>query len=167
MADALCGPSNALQNFQKHTTVDRTLQQDRLTSRQSPSHVRLPKKYIYTELTVVGISKFSRPQCRPTRCRIQRLRGWPCCPTAASPELPPSSARSRPPVRASTTGTKLGIRLPALEPWSDACSPFTATPLSATDKCSIGMASGFPESVNPAGAGAHATVPWLRRYGYT
>ncbi|EPS34096.1 hypothetical protein PDE_09058 [Penicillium oxalicum 114-2] len=34
MADALCGPSNALQNFQKHTSVDRTLQQDRLVSRQ-------------------------------------------------------------------------------------------------------------------------------------
>ncbi|KAF1911852.1 hypothetical protein BDU57DRAFT_523904 [Ampelomyces quisqualis] len=33
MADALCGPSNALQNFQKHTTVDRTLQQDRLRRR--------------------------------------------------------------------------------------------------------------------------------------
>ncbi|KAL4870641.1 hypothetical protein BDV12DRAFT_165531 [Aspergillus spectabilis] len=37
MSDALCGPSNALQNFQKHTAVDRTLQQDRLISRQSPS----------------------------------------------------------------------------------------------------------------------------------
>ncbi|KAF2471992.1 uncharacterized protein BDR25DRAFT_221979 [Lindgomyces ingoldianus] len=37
MADALCGPSNALQNFQKHTSVDRTLQQDRLTNRQSPA----------------------------------------------------------------------------------------------------------------------------------
>ncbi|OJD37790.1 peroxin 20 [Diplodia corticola] len=36
MADALCGPSNALQNFQKHSSVDRTLQQDRLVSRQSP-----------------------------------------------------------------------------------------------------------------------------------
>lgn len=36
MADALCGPSNAIQNFQKHSSVDRTLQQDRLTSRQSP-----------------------------------------------------------------------------------------------------------------------------------
>ncbi|CEO61144.1 hypothetical protein PMG11_05474 [Penicillium brasilianum] len=34
MGDALCGPSNALQNFQKHTAVDRTLQQDRLISRQ-------------------------------------------------------------------------------------------------------------------------------------
>lgn len=33
MADALCGPSNALQNFQKHTAVDRTLQQDRLVNR--------------------------------------------------------------------------------------------------------------------------------------
>ncbi|KAK2796855.1 hypothetical protein FQN51_008945 [Onygenales sp. PD_10] len=37
MADSLCGPSNALQNFQKHTSVDRTLQQDRLLSRQSPA----------------------------------------------------------------------------------------------------------------------------------
>lgn len=40
MGDALCGPSNPLQNFQKHASVDRTLQQDRLTSRQSPSLVR-------------------------------------------------------------------------------------------------------------------------------
>ena len=39
MGDALCGPSNALQNFQKHTSVDRTLQQDRLTSRQPSSQV--------------------------------------------------------------------------------------------------------------------------------
>ncbi|KAK8156732.1 hypothetical protein BC567DRAFT_235773 [Phyllosticta citribraziliensis] len=37
MSDALCGPSNALQNFQKHSSVDRTLQQDRLVSRPSPS----------------------------------------------------------------------------------------------------------------------------------
>ncbi|KAL6155902.1 hypothetical protein ACJQWK_05527 [Exserohilum turcicum] len=37
MADALCGPSNALQNFQKHTTVDRTLQQDRLVGRNTPA----------------------------------------------------------------------------------------------------------------------------------
>ncbi|KAL4899156.1 hypothetical protein BDW74DRAFT_163977 [Aspergillus multicolor] len=37
MGDALCGPSNALQNFQKHASVDRTLQQDRLISRRSPS----------------------------------------------------------------------------------------------------------------------------------
>ncbi|KAL8929839.1 MAG: hypothetical protein Q9208_000983 [Pyrenodesmia sp. 3 TL-2023] len=36
MADALCGPSNSLQSFQKHASVDRTLQQDRLRSRQSP-----------------------------------------------------------------------------------------------------------------------------------
>ncbi|TAQ83278.1 hypothetical protein B7494_g8399 [Chlorociboria aeruginascens] len=37
MADSLCGPSNALQNFQKHTAVDRTLQQDRLINRATPS----------------------------------------------------------------------------------------------------------------------------------
>ncbi|KAH8808610.1 hypothetical protein F5884DRAFT_792878 [Xylogone sp. PMI_703] len=37
MADAMCGPSNALQNFQKHTTTDRTLQQERLISRPGPS----------------------------------------------------------------------------------------------------------------------------------
>ncbi|KAF2431157.1 hypothetical protein EJ08DRAFT_660304 [Tothia fuscella] len=37
MADALCGPSNPLQNFQKHSGVDRTLQQDRLLSRHGSS----------------------------------------------------------------------------------------------------------------------------------
>ncbi|KAI5276543.1 hypothetical protein E4T47_00742 [Aureobasidium subglaciale] len=37
MSDALCGPSNAVQNLAKHSSVDRTLQQDRLVSRQSPS----------------------------------------------------------------------------------------------------------------------------------
>ncbi|KAF1951454.1 hypothetical protein CC80DRAFT_424639 [Byssothecium circinans] len=37
MAEALCGPSNALQQFQKHTSVDRTLQQDRLVGRGSPA----------------------------------------------------------------------------------------------------------------------------------
>ncbi|EXJ96179.1 hypothetical protein A1O1_01305 [Capronia coronata CBS 617.96] len=37
MADALCGPSNPLQNLQKHSQADRTLQQDRLVGlRQSP-----------------------------------------------------------------------------------------------------------------------------------
>lgn len=36
MSDALCGPSNPLQQFQKSTQLDRTLQQDRLTSRSSP-----------------------------------------------------------------------------------------------------------------------------------
>ncbi|KAK1146741.1 hypothetical protein N8T08_002814 [Aspergillus melleus] len=35
MSDSLCGPSNALQNFQKNASVDRTLQQDRLVSRQA------------------------------------------------------------------------------------------------------------------------------------
>ena len=42
MADDMCGPSNALQNFQKHSTVDRTLQQDRFVSRYSPSQVSSP-----------------------------------------------------------------------------------------------------------------------------
>ncbi|KAL8727927.1 MAG: hypothetical protein Q9181_005528 [Wetmoreana brouardii] len=36
MADALCGPSNPVQNFQKHASANRTLQQDRLIARQSP-----------------------------------------------------------------------------------------------------------------------------------
>ncbi|KZF26362.1 hypothetical protein L228DRAFT_242823 [Xylona heveae TC161] len=37
MTDALCGPSNPLQHLQKHTSVDRTLQQDRLVGpRHSP-----------------------------------------------------------------------------------------------------------------------------------
>lgn len=37
MSDSMCGPSNALQNFQKHSTVDRTLQQDRLVARAPQS----------------------------------------------------------------------------------------------------------------------------------
>lgn len=37
MAEALCGPSNPIQNLQKHTSVDRTLQQDRIVSRHSPA----------------------------------------------------------------------------------------------------------------------------------
>ena len=37
MAEALCGPSNPLQNLQKHTSVDRTLQQDRNVLRRSPA----------------------------------------------------------------------------------------------------------------------------------
>lgn len=37
MADALCGPSNPLQQFKQQTQFDRTLQQDRLTSRHSPA----------------------------------------------------------------------------------------------------------------------------------
>lgn len=39
MANALCGPSNALQSFQKQASVDRTLQQDRITARQAPAEV--------------------------------------------------------------------------------------------------------------------------------
>ena len=39
MTDALCGPSNALQSFQKQASVDRTLQQDRITARQAPAEV--------------------------------------------------------------------------------------------------------------------------------
>ncbi|TKA81476.1 hypothetical protein B0A55_02937 [Friedmanniomyces simplex] len=37
MADALCGPTNPLQHFKQQTSLDRTLQQDRLTSRLSPA----------------------------------------------------------------------------------------------------------------------------------
>lgn len=36
MADALCGPSNALQSFQKHSQADRSLQQDRLIGSSQP-----------------------------------------------------------------------------------------------------------------------------------
>jgi hypothetical protein len=37
MSDALCGPANPLQQFKQQTQLDRTLQQDRLTSRHSPA----------------------------------------------------------------------------------------------------------------------------------
>ncbi|KAI6810197.1 hypothetical protein KC340_g17413 [Hortaea werneckii] len=38
MSDALCGPSNPLQQFKAQTSLDRTLQQDRLRSHVSPAH---------------------------------------------------------------------------------------------------------------------------------
>ncbi|RMY45789.1 hypothetical protein D0865_09694 [Hortaea werneckii] len=38
MSDALCGPSNPLQQFKAQTSLDRTLQQDRLRSHASPAH---------------------------------------------------------------------------------------------------------------------------------
>ncbi|KAI6855403.1 hypothetical protein D0864_08115 [Hortaea werneckii] len=38
MSDALCGPSNPLQQFKAQTSLDRTLQQDRLRSQASPAH---------------------------------------------------------------------------------------------------------------------------------
>ena len=46
MAEALCGPSNALQGFQKHASVDRTLQQDRINSRLSLAEVYLSAAHI-------------------------------------------------------------------------------------------------------------------------
>lgn len=55
MADALCGPSNPLQSFQKHTAVDRTLQQDRLTARPLPSQVfTLPSTLCTTDRFGLG-----------------------------------------------------------------------------------------------------------------
>ena len=42
MADAICGPSNPLQNFQKHTALDRTLQHDRLTAGRHQEEVSSP-----------------------------------------------------------------------------------------------------------------------------
>ncbi|KAL9106374.1 MAG: hypothetical protein Q9227_008575 [Pyrenula ochraceoflavens] len=45
MADALCGPSNPLQNFQKATSADKTLQRDRLRSRIDASGARGFRSY--------------------------------------------------------------------------------------------------------------------------
>lgn len=53
--DAVCGPSNALQNFQKHAQQDRTLQQDRLNLRQDASQV-----YLSNELPVRPWTDFHR-----------------------------------------------------------------------------------------------------------
>jgi len=61
MADALCGPSNPLQNFQKHTAADRTIQQDRLTARPSPPQVSLLQARCRKVLTDVIKSFRSSP----------------------------------------------------------------------------------------------------------
>jgi hypothetical protein len=62
MSDALCGPSNALQNFQKHTSVDRTLQQDRLTSRQAPGQVGGSLKALVFSSVLMTFSGFPIPE---------------------------------------------------------------------------------------------------------
>lgn len=62
MGDALCGPSNALQNFQKHASVDRTLQQDRLTSRQSPVQVSIIDLYFSSSSVLTRLSQGFRSQ---------------------------------------------------------------------------------------------------------
>ena len=51
MAD--CGPSNPLQTFQKQSTTDRTLHQDRLVSRPSLSQVSFASAQIGPQLTSV------------------------------------------------------------------------------------------------------------------
>lgn len=59
--DSLCGPSNALQNAQKHTSVDRTLQQDRLISRQPPTQVsRFPRSQEVLPITYLIYRDFDR-----------------------------------------------------------------------------------------------------------
>lgn len=78
MADSMCGPSNALQNFQKHSTVDRTLQQDRFISRQSPSQVYFTGSacaFIRTDV-LVGLPFLSWSKCQPPRPRIRSLSSW-------------------------------------------------------------------------------------------
>lgn len=62
MADALCGPSNALQTFQKQALVDRTLQQDRLISRQSPNQVRQLYSSVGLTILIKVYSRVSAPK---------------------------------------------------------------------------------------------------------
>lgn len=74
MAEALCGPSNPLQTFQKQTSLDRTLQQDRLAHKGHSQEVGIP----YHK----GISHILKPLCRALGLR---------------PIMPIHSMRSSPP----------------------------------------------------------------------
>lgn len=63
MADALCGPSNPLQNLQKHTQVDRTLQQDRLVGARQQFNQVLP--FAPNEYNIMTDNRPEFPHSRP------------------------------------------------------------------------------------------------------
>jgi len=80
MADSLCGPSNALQNFQKHSSVDRTLQQDRLIARQpqpQASTFALSNHHICAERLQCFISVIFNLHRKSTNTLLQGFRSAP------------------------------------------------------------------------------------------
>lgn len=76
MAEALCGPSNPLQTFQKQTSLDRTLQQDRLAHKGHGQEVSIT----YHK----GIAYILNPLCRASGLR-------PIMPVHSMRNSPPST----------------------------------------------------------------------------
>ena len=72
MADALCGPSNPLQTFQKQTSSDRTLQQDRIASNRQFEQVYLVSTDHLNPIAKqpVGLSVSSWSKRRRSRCGV-------------------------------------------------------------------------------------------------
>jgi hypothetical protein len=158
MADALCGPSNALQNFQKHTTIDRTLQQDQLISRQSPSQVKnCFRLYTLTSsgpLTVyAGLSIRTESKCRHIGPRI---RGLP------SGALGPATTRLPPPTttrNSSSSSRWLGLRFPTLTHLFPAVLNIAAEPALSATGLRVVMAPGFPEATGACRRAADIPKP--------
>lgn len=75
MADALCGPSNPLQTFQKQTSGDRTLQQDRIASnRQFEQVFLIPADHLsLTADQIQGLSVLSWSKRRSSRCGVRSI----------------------------------------------------------------------------------------------
>lgn len=63
MAESMCGPSNALQSFQKHSSADRTLQQDRLARGRNEQQVSLSSQELCWLKRLLTFTKgFRSPQ---------------------------------------------------------------------------------------------------------
>jgi hypothetical protein len=155
MADALCGPSNALQNFQKHTTIDRTLQQDRLISRQSPPQVKNCLR-LYTlissgPLTVyTGLSIRTESKCRHIGPRIRGLSSGALRPATTRLPPPPTTpipSRTSSTIRNSSSSSRwLGLRFPTLTHLFPAALNIAAEPALSAAGLRVVMAPRFPEA---------------------
>ena len=71
MAEALCGPSNPLQSFQKHASTDRTLQQDRFLPSRSPIQASTVNYFKRSFLTGTRQGFRSPPQIPPSQVEAE------------------------------------------------------------------------------------------------
>ena len=96
MADSLCGPSNPIQAFQKETSVDRTLQRDRIASNRPFKQVSFASS-VLIKSDVRTIHRALDPS--PALIQISSM---------------PSSKHSRRDIRLETTFNNTSIMLLAL-----------------------------------------------------
>jgi hypothetical protein len=115
MTEALCGPSNPLQNFRKHTAVDRTLQQDRVAQRASTSQVHHSLVLRESVLThFLGLPKSSTTTRWPPRSRVRGIRSRSLfIPRTSTSSIWPACGSGLAVTSICTGSTRVGKRFPA------------------------------------------------------